>query len=159
MKFKRFLIIGLATMILIPTANVQANLLTPVEAIQNEVIIAQMLDYINVERARVGAGPLQLDVQLIQVAQAKSEDMHAHKILSHTSPTYGSVANLLRYFDVNYTKMGENIAQGQPAVHTVMRAWMNSPGHKANILNPRFTHIGIGYVEDSHYWTQLFIKK
>ncbi|ONI40368.1 hypothetical protein AN639_04975 [Candidatus Epulonipiscium fishelsonii] len=139
--------------------NAKAELEKPVESIQNEIIMIQMLNYINEERARFELGPLQLDEELIQAAQAKSEDMHNHRILSHTSPTYGSVADLLKHFDISYTRMGENIAQGQPTVQMVLRGWFNSEGHAANILNPYFTHIGIGYVEGTNYWTQLFIKK
>ncbi|MER2170832.1 MAG: CAP domain-containing protein, partial [Psychrobacillus psychrodurans] len=62
-------------------------------------------------------------------------------------------------FGISYTAAGENIAKGQKSAAQVMEAWMNSSGHRANILDAKFTHIGVGYVGDGNYWTQMFIKK
>ena len=76
---------------------------------------------------------------------------------SHTSPTYGTPFQMLTSFGVSYRTAGENIAYGQRTPREVVTAWMNSPGHRANILNASYTQIGVGYVASGNYWTQLFI--
>ena len=78
---------------------------------------------------------------------------------SHTSPTYGSPFEMMRSFGISYRSAGENIAKGQKSPAAVVNAWMNSSGHRANILNKSFTHIGVGYIADGSYWTQMFISK
>ena len=78
---------------------------------------------------------------------------------SHTSPTYGSPFDMMKNYGIHYRAAGENIAQGQTSAQQVMNAWMNSSGHRANILNSSYTHIGVGYISDGHYWTQMFISK
>ena len=64
---------------------------------------------------------------------------------------------MMRAFGLAYRTAGENIAMGYPTPEAVVDGWMNSEGHRANILNPSFTVIGVGYVEQGHYWTQMFI--
>ena len=64
---------------------------------------------------------------------------------------------MMRSFGITYKTAGENIAMGYSSAQKVMQGWMNSSGHRANILNPSFTQIGVGYVADGHYWTQQFI--
>lgn len=66
---------------------------------------------------------------------------------------------MMKKFGISYKSAGENIAQGQRTPEEVVQAWMNSAGHRANILNSGFTHIGVGYVESGNYWTQQFITK
>lgn len=100
-----------------------------------------------------------MDIELQQVAKKKSEDMKAKNYFSHTSPTYGSPFDMMKQFGISYKSAGENIAKGQTSAKQVVQAWMDSPGHRANILNANYTHIGVGYVESGHYWTQMFIKK
>ncbi len=83
--------------------------------------------------------------------------MHDKRYFSHQSPTYGSPFDMMKQFGITYRTAGENIAMGQSTPQAVVNAWMNSEGHRANILNASFTQIGMGYVADGHYWTQQFI--
>ena len=85
--------------------------------------------------------------------------MHDKKYFDHTSPTYGSPFHHDEKLWNQYKSAGENIAMGQSTPEQVVKAWMNSSGHRANILNKNYTHIGVGYVKDGHYWTQMFIQK
>ena len=78
---------------------------------------------------------------------------------SHTSPTYGSPFQMMKSFGISYKSAGENIARGYATPEAVVNGWMNSSGHRANILNKSFTHIGVGYVQSGNYWTQMFISK
>ncbi|WP_332649213.1 SafA/ExsA family spore coat assembly protein [Lysinibacillus sp. 54212] len=119
----------------------------------------EVVQLVNVERAKVGLPALKSDWELARVAEHKSEDMRAKNYFSHTSPTFGSPFDMMKSYGINYKSAGENIAKGQKSAAEVVKAWMNSEGHKANILSKDFTHIGVGYVADGHYWTQMFIKK
>ena len=122
----------------------------------------QVLDLVNAERTQAGLKELKMDLELSKVAKAKSEDMRDNNYFSHTSPTYGSPFDMMKSFGIGYTYAGENIAAGQTSAAAVMKSWMNSPGHKANILNENYTYIGIGYAKGgtySRYWTQQFIGK
>ena len=117
----------------------------------------QVIDLVNEQRAKNGLGKLTANWELSRVARYKSQDMHDKKYFSHTSPTYGSPFDMMRNFGIAYRTAGENIAQGYRTPAAVMQGWMNSSGHKANILNASFTQIGVGYVSDGNYWTQMFI--
>lgn len=119
----------------------------------------QVVNLVNQERSKQGLKPLQMDWEVARVARYKSDDMQAKGYFSHTSPTYGSPFDMLKQFGVNYRTAGENIAKGQPTPQEVMKAWMNSSGHRANILKADFTHIGVGYNSNGHVWTQMFIGK
>lgn len=119
----------------------------------------EVVRLVNQERAKSGLKALTYDWQLSRVARYKSQDMKDNKYFSHTSPTYGSPFQMMKNFGISYRAAGENIARGQRTPAAVVNAWMNSSGHRANILNASFTHIGVGYVEDGHYWTQMFITK
>ncbi|MFJ7847866.1 CAP domain-containing protein [Peribacillus sp. NPDC097206] len=128
----------------------------------NSSVEQQVLDLVNSERSKAGLKDLELDQELSNVAKTKSGDMRDNHYLSHTSPTYGSPFDMMKSFGIGYTYAGENIAAGQTSASAVMKSWMNSPGHKANILNGNYTHIGVGYVQGgtySRYWTQQFIGK
>jgi len=116
----------------------------------------QILDLVNAERAKAGVAPLKLNTKLNQVAQEKARDMYENNYFSHNSPTYGSPFDMMKQFGVNYTYAGENIAKGFTSSDRVMQGWMNSPGHKANILNPNFTELGVGL--KGTVWVQMFIK-
>ena len=94
--------------------------------------------------------------ELSRVARYKSQDMKDKGYFSHTSPTYGSPFDMMKKFGITYRSAGENIAKGQRTPQAVVNAWMNSSGHRANILNSSFTQIGVGYVADGNYWTQMF---
>ncbi len=119
----------------------------------------EVVNITNEERQKHGLAPLQVDGELSKVAREKSQDMAANGYFSHNSPTYGSPFNMMKSFGITYRTAGENIAKGQQSPEEVVNAWMNSEGHRANILNPNFTHIGVGFVEQGNYWTQQFIGK
>ncbi|MBQ3887691.1 MAG: serine protease [Clostridia bacterium] len=117
----------------------------------------QVIDLINEIRIKNGLSPLTENTALSRCAKAKSQDMHDKRYFSHQSPTYGSPFDMMKQFGITYRTAGENIAMGQSTPQAVVNAWMNSEGHRANILNASFTQIGMGYVADGHYWTQQFI--
>ncbi len=117
----------------------------------------QVAVLVNEQRAANGLAPLTLNYALSNVARAKSQDMHDNNYFSHTSPTYGSPFDMITSFGISYRAAGENIAMGYATPEAVVNAWMNSPGHRANILNASFQQIGVGYVADGNYWTQEFI--
>lgn len=119
----------------------------------------KVIELTNAERRKNGLSDLKADSALSNVAREKSKDMKAKNYFSHTSPTYGSPFDMMRDFGITYNTAGENIAMGQRSPEEVVQAWMNSEGHRKNILNGNFTHIGVGYVEDGNYWTQMFIGK
>lgn len=113
----------------------------------------------NRERRQAGLNALEVDTSLSQVARQKSTDMQQQNYFSHTSPTYGSPFDMMRDFGITYRSAGENIAKGQTSPEEVVQAWMNSQGHRENILNANFTHIGVGYEQNGNHWTQMFITK
>ena len=119
----------------------------------------QVVDLTNAERAKNGLPALKVDVNLSKVAREKSSDMQRNNYFSHQSPTYGSPFDMMKKFGITYKSAGENIAMGQKTPSEVVQAWMNSEGHRANILNGSYTHIGVGYVANGNYWTQQFIGK
>ena len=119
----------------------------------------RVVELTNAERAKQGLPALKIDTELSKVARIKSEDMQKNNYFDHNSPTYGSPFDMMKKFGISYTSAGENIAQGQRTPEEVVQAWMNSAGHRTNILNNGFTHIGVGYVESGNYWTQQFITK
>lgn len=119
----------------------------------------EVIRLVNEIRAQNGLKALSYDWELSRVARYKSQDMRDNKYFSHTSPVYGSPFQMIKNFGITYRSAGENIARGQATPQAVVNAWMNSSGHRANILNASFTHIGVGYVADGRYWTQMFIGK
>jgi len=119
----------------------------------------QVVDLTNNERAKYGLAALKIDTDLSKVARAKSQDMSTNNYFDHNSPNYGSPFDMMKSFGISYKAAGENIAKGQTTPEEVVKAWMNSEGHRANILSEKFTHIGVGYVKDGNYWTQQFIGK
>lgn len=119
----------------------------------------EVVSLTNAERAKAGLKALQIDATLSKSAHEKSRDMSVNGYFSHTSPTYGSPFDMMKKYGITYKSAGENIAQGQRTPKEVVNAWMNSAGHRANIMNASFTHIGVGYVEKDNVWTQQFIGK
>lgn len=119
----------------------------------------EVIRLVNVKRAENGLKPLTYDWELSRVARYKSQDMKDNRYFSHTSPTYGSPFQMMKSFGISYRTAGENIARGYATPEAVVNGWMNSSGHRANILNASFTRIGVGYVADGNYWTQMFISK
>ena len=121
---------------------------------ENEVI-----RLVNEIRVKNGLSELKSDWELSRVARFKSQDMKDNNYFSHTSPVYGSPFQMMKNFGISYKSAGENIARGQKTPQDVVNAWMNSSGHRANILNSSYNTIGVGYVKSGNYWTQMFIKK
>ena len=119
----------------------------------------QVVELTNQERAKNGLPALKLDTELSKVARDKSKDMQTKNYFSHTSPTYGSPFDMMKAYGISYKSAGENIAMGQRSPQEVVQAWMNSQGHRENIMNANFTHIGVGHVTTGNYWTQMFIGK
>jgi len=127
-----------------------------VKTLENEVI-----KLVNAERSKRGLQTLTANWEVSRVARYKSQDMAKKGYFSHTSPTYGSPFAMMESFGIKYSAAGENIAKGQRTPQEVMNAWMNSAGHRSNILSPSYTQIGVGVAKDSagrYYWTQMFIK-
>jgi uncharacterized protein YkwD len=120
--------------------------------------VAEVLRLVNAERANAGCGALTADSRLAAAAQAHSADMAANDYFSHTGRNGSDVADRVEAAGYRWSAVGENIAKGQPTPAAVMQAWMNSSGHRANILNCRFRNIGIGLAYDgrSPVWTQDF---
>ena len=124
-------------------------------------VAAEMLESVNGQRRAVGLDELTLSTELSRVAQIKAEDMRDQGYFSHTSPTYGSPFDMMKKFGISYRSAGENIAKGYRTVDAVMNGWMNSSGHRANILSSSYTQLGVGYCTDSAgngYWVQMFIR-
>ena len=132
----------------------QASVSGTKKSVENEI-----LSLVNRERAANGLSALTLDTNLCAAAQAKAKDMSEKGYFSHTSPTYGSPFDMMRSFGISYKTAGENIAKGQKTPSAVMSAWMNSEGHRKNILSGGFSKLGVGYVNSggTTYWVQMFI--
>lgn len=127
-----------------------------VKTLENEVI-----KIVNAERARRGLHALKANWELSRVARYKSQDMINKGYFAHQSPTYGSPFDMMETFGLRFSSAGENIAYGQPSPKEVMTAWMNSTGHRNNILSSSFTEIGVGVATNKNgvrYWTQMFMK-
>ncbi|MFJ5310181.1 CAP domain-containing protein [Streptomyces sp. NPDC088350] len=132
---------------------------TPITAGNLARTAAQVVESTNGERARAGLPPLAVDPLLATAAQAHSTDMVARAFYSHTSPDGSQPWDRAAAAGSRRRTIGENIACGQRSPAEVVEGWMNSPGHRANILKPDFTHIGIGFAGGGQmgtYWTQLF---
>ncbi len=121
----------------------------------------KVLDLVNIERKKAGLSPLKLNTEVTSVAQVKSDDMAKNGYFDHNSPTYGSPFAMLTSFGVSYRTAGENIAKGQQTPEAVMKAWMNSTGHRENILSPKFKELGVGYTANngSPVWVQIFVTQ
>lgn len=140
-----------------PNQVIKVPNLSEVKALEKAVITI-----VNQERAKQGLAPLRHNWQLSRVARYKSEDMRDKNYFSHTSPTFGSPFDMIKNFGIRYMAAGENIAMGQPTPAEVMVSWMNSPGHRTNILSKNFTEIGVGVAKSKSgtiYWTQQFIGR
>lgn len=116
---------------------------------------AEVVTLVNKIRTDAGLKPLTVHTNLTKLAKTKAVDMNNKNYFSHTSPTYGSPFEMMDAFNITYRYAGENIAKGQRSAKEVVQDWMNSPGHKANILNKNYNLIGVGYYNG--YWVQEFI--
>ncbi|MCH5185882.1 MAG: hypothetical protein J1F64_07135 [Oscillospiraceae bacterium] len=120
----------------------------------------RVLDLVNAERAAYGLNALVWNESLADVARAHSYDMAVRGFFDHTNPDGLSPFDRIKQYGITYSVAAENIAEGQSTPEDVMNAWMNSPGHRANILNASLTELGVGlYISDygyGYYWTQNF---
>ena len=131
---------------------------TPESTPESEhAFIKEVVELVNAERAKEGLSPLSIDTNVQAAAMVRAKECEER--FSHTRPDGTSFATALKEQNVSYKRAGENIAWGQRSPKEVMKAWMNSSGHRANIMNPNFTTIGVGYYENANgtdYWCQLF---
>ena len=118
---------------------------------------SEVIRLVNEVRRENGLKALTANWELSRVARYKSQDMLNKGYFSHTSPTYGTPFQMIKAFGLSFRTAGENIARGYPTPRAVVNGWMNSSGHRANILNASYTQIGVGYVAQGNYWTQMFI--
>lgn len=118
---------------------------------------SEVVALVNKERANAGLKPLTVHAKLTTMAVDKAKDMSDNNYFSHTSPTHGSPFDMMKAYGISFGYAGENIAKGQRTPQEVMNSWMNSQGHRENILSPNFTMIGVGYYNG--YWVQEFISK
>lgn len=128
----------------------------PLKSVEDEIV-----RLVNVERSKNGLAPLKNNWQAARVARIKSQDMIDNNYFSHTSPVYGSPFKMMENYGLRFSAAAENIAYGQRTAQEVMTAWMNSPGHRANILSKTVTEIGVGVAKKSNgtlYFTQMFLK-
>lgn len=122
----------------------------------------QVVTLVNEQRQLAGLAPLSYSQEVSDIAYIKAKDMADNNYFAHNSPTHGSVADMFEKRKINYRALGENIAQGHTTPELVVDAWMNSSGHKANILSAAYTEIGIGVYKDSKgiiTWVQMFLKR
>lgn len=121
----------------------------------------EVFDLINQQRAQNGLSALKIDAEVQRVARIKAQDMVDNNYFAHNSPTYGTPFQMLNSFKVSYKSAGENIA-GNSSNSSAVTAWMNSSGHRANILNSSYNYTGVAVVKGSQYgkiYVQMFIGK
>lgn len=127
------------------------------DAEENLSFAKQVVNLVNEERTKAGLSTLVLDETLASAAMVRATEIETS--FSHTRPDGRNFSTVLNDMGITYRRSGENIAWGQQSPKAVMEGWMNSEGHRANILNPDFTKIGVGYRKNAAgrtYWTQLF---
>jgi uncharacterized protein YkwD len=124
-------------------------------SVRDDARAARVVDLVNYVRSRAGCGPVRTDSRLTAAAQAHSEDMSARGYFSHTTPEGVGFAERDRRAGYS-SPAAENIARGPSEPEAVMRMWMESRGHRANILNCNLSTIGVGVTPNGWYWTQDF---
>ncbi|PET64827.1 sporulation protein [Bacillus sp. AFS001701] len=120
---------------------------------------SKVVELTNIERSKAGLKAFKSNTKLSDVACVKSKDMTDKNYFDHNSPTYGSPFDMMKKFGISYKSAAENIAKGQKTPEEVVKAWMNSAGHRANILNGNLDQIGVGYDSRANTWTQMFISQ
>lgn len=121
-----------------------------------------ILKKINIARREEGLKPLKMDRELNKIAIIKAKDMAKEEKLSHDSKKFGLTFNLIKEKGIRYSSAAENIARWHDTPEFVANRWLDSKGHRKNILNPSYTHTGIGLAQDKNgknYWVQLFIQE
>ncbi|MFE5318965.1 CAP domain-containing protein [Paenibacillus sp. NPDC056579] len=122
---------------------------------EQSAFATEVINLVNQERAKAGLGALTEDKALSNMALDKAKDMYNNNYFDHNSPTYGSPFDMMKTYGISYSYAGENIAKGQRSPQEVMNSWMNSPGHRQNIMSPNYTKIGVAYYNGE--WVQEFI--
>jgi uncharacterized protein YkwD len=148
---------GAGTLIFLPLVVGPPSLQTA----EQQAMADEVLALINAERAAAGCGPVSADRKLTAAAQGHSEDMAANNFFSHSGSNGSSFITRITAAAYPYAAAGENIAAGYSSAKAVVTAWMESDGHRDNILNCNYVHTGLGYVAQPgtryvHYWTQVF---
>ncbi|MFF7381419.1 CAP domain-containing protein [Streptomyces griseoluteus] len=129
---------------------------TPQPAATASGDVARVVELVNTERAKVGCSPVKLNSTLTKAAQDHSADMAAHNTMSHTGSDGSDPGSRITAAGYRWSAYGENVAFGYATPEQVMAGWMNSPGHRENILNCSFKEIGVGLAQPGSYWTQDF---
>ncbi|MFD4397484.1 CAP domain-containing protein [Kitasatospora sp. NPDC058397] len=139
-------------------APTSASVPTPVGGGAAPSSAQQVVDLVNVERAKAGCGPVSAEPRLASAAQSHSDDMADRNYFDHASPDGDHADHRIEATGYRWSTWGENIARGQKDPAAVMESWMNSPGHRANILNCAFKQLGVGVRTGSGgpWWTQVF---
>lgn len=142
-----------------PTPDIENDIQKP-DADENigATLEMQVLELVNKYRAENGLGKVEFDVSVKKAADKRAQEIQS--VFSHTRPDGRDCFSVLSEYGISYRGAGENIAMGQSSAHEVMNDWMNSDGHRKNILNPNFTKLGVGLHKGSDgrlYWSQLFI--
>jgi len=122
----------------------------------------ELITLVNAERKANNVPPLAINWELARLARYKTEEMKTHQLISHESLIYGDPNETLDRFEVPYKSMGANIAMGQETAHDVIEAWLSTPGHHANLINPEYTSAGVGLSFDDNnipYWTLILIAE
>ena len=148
--FRKFLVVILMASIFLMSTSTAF-------AITRDEAAVKILKLVNIERAKAGCKPLKLSRELFRPAAIRAKEIT--KVFSHTRPN-GLPFNST-FYGIDYNTVGENIAAGQTTCEMVMQQWMDSPGHRANILNKKYKYLGIGYIYDKntkykHFWVQHF---
>ncbi len=131
----------------------------PVSTPEASDYATQVVELVNIERAKEGLSPLTIDATITTAAMVRAGEIQTS--FSHTRPNGTQFSTAMKEAGAQYTMAGENIAWGQKTPEAVVTAWMNSPGHRANIMNANFTRIGVGHVKNAagtSYWVQLFAR-
>lgn len=131
----------------------------PIGDLQMRAMEKEVVRLVNAERESRGLKPLRRSTSVQRVARLKAQDLRDGGYFDHVSPKYGTPFEMLEKRGIQFRCVGENIAMGQITAQEVLSAWMNSPGHRANILNPNYTKIGVGCADNVQgpYWVQMFI--
>ena len=158
--FRRILSIAVFVLLLISTsATTYSETITSSTKteITRDEAIEEIVRLVNIERKKEGLKPLKLSRELLRPAQIRAREIT--KVFSHTRPNGLPFSSA--FYGIDYKTAGENIAAGQTSCEMVMQQWMDSPGHRANILNKNYKYIGVGYLYDKstrykHFWVQHF---
>lgn len=120
---------------------------------------AKVLELVNQERAKAGVAPLVINNKLSKMAQIKAEDIFEHNYWGHTSPIYGSPSEMAKAFGITNKGCGENLCWYADTPEEAVTSWMGSEGHKANILNPKYTQIGLGVYASKQYGSKVWVQE